>query len=131
MQSCPELMKAASRTLAATCSGSASSSTTTGALPPSSRCRRFSDAAAAREHLHARRDVPGQRHHADARVAGDRGADRIAVAGDHVEHAGRDEVRDQLGEGEQVSGVCSDGLITTVLPVASAGPSFQLAMPSG
>jgi hypothetical protein len=30
-----------------------------------------------------------------------------------------------------VSGVRADGLRTTVLPVASAGPSFQVAMYSG
>ena len=30
-----------------------------------------------------------------------------------------------------VSGVSSDGFSTTVLPAASAGPSFQVAMPSG
>ncbi|MCY1375630.1 hypothetical protein D9M69_630590 [compost metagenome] len=30
-----------------------------------------------------------------------------------------------------VSGVCSEGLSTTVLPAASAGPSFQAAIISG
>jgi len=30
-----------------------------------------------------------------------------------------------------VSGVCSDGLSTQVLPAASAGPSFQAAIISG
>ena len=30
-----------------------------------------------------------------------------------------------------VSGVSSDGFSTTVLPAASAGPSFQVAMLSG
>ena len=30
-----------------------------------------------------------------------------------------------------VSGVCSDGLSTTTLPAASAGPIFQIAIISG
>ena len=63
------------------------------------------------------------------RVAG-----RHAVAGDHVEHAGREHLGlgDQLGQPEQRSAASiSDGLMTTQLPAARAGPSFQAAMYSG
>jgi hypothetical protein len=57
----------------------------------------------------------------------------LAVAGDHVEHARREDLglRAQLGHRSSVSGVHSDGLMTTQLPAASAGPSFQAAMYSG
>ena len=69
VQSWPELQKLATRRPAATFAGSASSSTTTGALPPSSRCTRLSVSAAARAiHLPVR-DAAGQRDQRDVAVA--------------------------------------------------------------
>ena len=52
--------------------------------------------------------------------------------GQDVDDAGREDLgEDVWANASAVSGVRADGLRTTVLPVASAGPSFQLAMYSG
>ena len=48
--------------------------------------------------LFAGRHVAGQRDHGHARVADDAGAHGLAVARDHVEHAGRQDVGGELGE---------------------------------
>ena len=46
-------------------------------------------------------DVAGQRHHADVGVADDARADRLAVARDHVDDAGREDLGDVLGHHER------------------------------
>ena len=51
--------------------------------------------------LLAGRDVAGQRHEADVGMLDDPGADRLAVAGDDVEDAGREDLLRQLGEAER------------------------------
>ena len=55
-----------------------------------------------------------------------------AGADDHLQDAvGEPRLECQLGEAIAVSGVISDGLSTTVLPQASAGPIFHDAISSG
>jgi len=44
------------------------------------------------------RDVAGERDQADVGMADDAGADRLAVAGDHVEDTRRDHLRGELRE---------------------------------
>ena len=73
---------------------------------------------------------PVMRDHADVLVADERLAGR-ARAGDDVEHALGEELGGDLGERSVVSGVVSAGLRTIVLPPASAGPIFQIAIISG
>ena len=77
--------------------------------------------------LLAGRDVAGQRHHGDARVArrcaAPTGSPSPVI---DVEHAGREDVGGAARRAASASAAsCSDGLSTTVLPAASAGPSFQ------
>ena len=56
----------------------------------------------------------------------------LAVAADRVEDAGGQDLGAPLGEDcSVVSGVVSAGFRTTVLPAASAGPIFQIAIISG
>jgi len=64
-------------------------------------------------------------------VGDQRRARRTAEAGDDVEDSGREQVGCQLSEPEGGDRVLSAGLRTTVLPVASAGPIFQIAISSG
>ena len=106
---------------------SASSNTITGALPPSSRWvaleilrRRLGD-------LVAGAGRAGDRHHRRCLVRDDRPAG-VAVAADHVEHAGREELGGDLGHQRVETGVVSLGLSTTQLPAASAGANFQTAI---
>ena len=58
-------------------------------------------------------------------MGGDRRAHRLAVAGDDVADAGGEDLGDVLASLRAVSGVFSEGFITTVLPAASAGAIFQ------
>ena len=77
-------------------------------------------------------DVAGERDQPDVRVADDPGADGLAVAGDDVQDAGReDRPRRSCAKRSVVSGVCSDGFRTVTLPAASAGANFQIAIISG
>ena len=55
----------------------------------------------------------------------------LAVAAQHVEHAGRQELGRDLGQQQLETGVVSDGLSTTVLPAASAGANFHMAIMIG
>ena len=58
-------------------------------------------------------------------VGGQRRAGRLAEAGDDVDHAGGKPASAISSPSRSaVSGVCSAGLSTTVLPVASAGPEL-------
>ena len=65
------------------------------------------------------------------RLVVDEGAAGVAVAADHVEHAGRQELGRDSASSSVDTGVVSDGLSTTVLPAAIAGRDFQTAMISG
>ena len=67
----------------------------------------------------------------DVGVLGQPRADLGPVAGDHVEHAGRQQIARQLGELQGRQGVCSDGLMTSVFPAARIGAIFQAAISSG
>ncbi len=58
----------------------------------------------------------------DHRTAG------VAVAADDVEDALGQELPDDLAISTVDAGVVSDGLMTTVLPAASAGANFQTAI---
>ena len=111
---------------------STSSNTTTGALPPSSRWTRLSvSAACVAIHLPVL-DRAGQRDHVDVGVGDQRLPGRVAVAGDHVEHALAGKISAANSASfSVVSGVVSAGLRTIVLPAASAGPIFQTAIISG
>ena len=103
-----------------------------GALPPSSRWTRLRLRAASSWIFRPGGGVAGERHEVDVVMRGDRRADLVAGAGDHVEDAGR-----QAGFERQppslsvVSGVAVAGLRTTELPAASAGPIFQIAIMNG
>ncbi len=55
----------------------------------------------------------------------------VAVAGDDVEGARREELGGDLGQRRVVSGVVSLGLSTMVLPAARAGAIFHTAIISG
>jgi hypothetical protein len=67
----------------------------------------------------------GEGHHVDARVAGQRGPDRLAIAKDDVDHArGKPASISSSPSITVVEGVSSDGLTTQVQPAASAKGSF-------
>ena len=76
---------------------SASSNTTTGALPPSSRCTRLRASAAA-----SATSMPARTEPVIDTIAGDVVGDHrpagVAVAADHVEHARREELGGDLGQ---------------------------------
>src|SRR5215208_1404328 len=116
---------------ATTSSRSASSKTTTGALPPSSRCTRLSvsDAALATAFPVATSPVretistPGWRT-------------MPAPAGSPSPVTTFRTPRGKMSAASSailrvVSGVCSEGFSTTVLPAARAGPIFQTAIMKG
>ena len=94
----PEFQKPAARSAVAAAARSASGKMTTGALPPSSRWTRLSDSAAARATALPLRTEPVSAIMVDVGVLGEPGADHRAVAGHDVEHAGRQDVGDELGE---------------------------------
>ena len=112
-------------------SRSASSNTITGALPPSSRCVRLVPFAAACRTLSPVETSPV--------------SEIIATPGCEISGAPTVLPRPQttlttpagnssariVASFNVDSGVCSEGLITTVLPPASAGESFQAAIISG
>ena len=54
-----------------------------------------------------------------------------AAPADDVDDAGGKISASSSASFSAVSGVCSEGFSTTVLPAASAGPSFQAAIISG
>jgi hypothetical protein len=60
------------------------------------------------------------------------GAGSLAKARHDVDDAGWDSgFEDKFAESQGVSGASSAGFSTTVHPVASAGPIFQMLAPSG
>ena len=115
-----------------TAAGSASSKTTTGALPPSSRWRRFTRSAATLAMCLPVSVSPVTEIIPTLGWPTSVIADRRAGAGDDVEHAGRQDVRRRSRPSmSAVSGVRADGLRMTVLPAARAGPIFQPAIMIG
>ena len=116
------------------CSRSASSNTMLGDLPPSSSAMRLKPRAAFSLITAARlRRAPVKAilRPAGARTSGV--ADLGAEAGDDVDHAGRKARprRTSSANSSVDAEVNSDGLITTVLPAASAGAIFQAVSSSG
>jgi hypothetical protein len=112
-------------------SSSTSSNTTTGALPPSSRCTRFSVVAA----LAAIR-LPVSTEPVSETMSTSGWSTSACPAGSPWPQttlrtpAGRNSAASSARR-SAVIGVVSAGLSTIVLPVASAGPIFQIAINSG
>ena len=100
----------------------------TGALPPSSRCTRLRSAAAA-----AATSMPARTLPVIDTIAGN-GCSTSARPVSRSPHTtlntpGGQELGRELGEHHAcVSGVVSAGFSTTVLPAASAGAIFQIAI---
>ena len=67
----------------------------------------------------------------DVGIVDERLADLVAGAGDDVHHAGRQDLEGRRASSSVASGVCSVGLMTTVLPAASAGATFHAMSSSG
>ena len=132
VQSWPELAKAPTIAPSAAASRSASANTTNGALPPSSRCTRLSVPAASAITLRPARGEPvteisatsGWRASAPPVSGPGPGRTLRIPGGTPASSASRPSM-------SEVSGVSSEGLSTTALPAASAGPIFQAAMFSG
>ena len=108
-------------------SRSASANTTHGDLPPSSIDRPLRLAAALRKIDLAGGGLAGEGDQRHVRVLDQGVAGLLAEAVDEVEHAvgQRRPPRRSSAHSDAESGVNSAGLSTTVLPVASAGASFQ------
>lgn len=131
MQSWPELQKAPSAIFETARSTSASGNTSTGALPPSSRCNRLRllSAEACSSRLPVRVDPVSEdirtRSWSTSRAPTEPSPVTMpSTPGGRCSAARR-------ANRSAVSGVCSDGLSTRVLPVISAGQIFQIAMRSG
>jgi hypothetical protein len=106
---------------------SASSKTTTGALPPSSRCTRLTWAAALSATCDAGPHRAGDGDHVGVGCSTSiRPVSRSPVTTLKVP-AGRNSAAISASS-RVVSGVVSLGLRTTVLPAASAGAIFQTAI---
>ena len=75
----------------------------------------------------------GEGDFVDIHVTGDRGAGGRAVAGQDVDHAvGESGFHDQFADAQGPSAESARRVsVTTVLPVASAGASFQACISSG
>ena len=73
----------------------------------------------------------GQRHHAHFGVGDQRVADRLPTAEQDIEHAGWQQVLASSPRRRAVSGVSSEGLMTTVLPAARAGAIFHASIING
>src|ERR1700735_3733037 len=97
VQSWPALKYPAPAMPSAVAAMSASSNTMTGALPPSSRWTRLRSSAAALATSPPAPDGAGDRDHLRDLVRNQRPAG-VAVAGDHVEHAWRQELPRDLGQ---------------------------------
>ena len=93
---------------------SASSKTTTGALPPSSRCTRLTSLDALAATSMPARDRAGDRHHG-RRLVADHRASAVTVAAHDVEDTGRQELGGEFGEHDRgdrcgVAGLEHDGV---------------------
>ena len=104
-------------------------------LPPSSRKTFFTPSAPRRHHAPAGRGRAGEGDHVDARVGGEHLADARGVARRSRCSArpagGRSARRSSLPRFVALHGVSGAGFSTTVLPAASAGPSFDRLSMSG
>ena len=109
---------------------SASSKTTTGALPPSSRWVRLRSAAAAAATSMPARTEPVIETSCGVGWRPARGRCRGRRTTTLSTPGGRNSAAISASI-IVVTGVVSDGLSTTVLPAASAGASFQTAIISG
>jgi hypothetical protein len=110
---------------------SASSNTTTGALPPSSRWTRFKVSAAARAiHLPVSTDPVSETMSTSACVTSDEPAGSPCPVITLSTPLGRNSAASSASL-TVVTGVVSAGLSTIVHPAASAGPIFQTAIISG
>ena len=124
MQSWPPLKRPATEIPSTAAAMSASSNTTTGALPPSSRCARFTSAAAAVATAMPARVEP---------VIDTSCGILCAVSAAPVSRSPQTRLQTPGGKISCIfstiqyddAGVVSDGLSTTVLPAASAGANFQ------
>ena len=127
MQSWPALKYPALAMPAAAAAMSASSNTTTGAFPPSSRWTRLSPSAAARATSMPARTEPvidticGMSWLTSARPVAALPQMTLNTPG------GRNSAAISASS-RVVTGVVSDGLSTTLLPAASAGANFQTAI---
>ncbi len=101
VQSCPELKYPPILIASATVAGSASSSTTIGALPPSSRWTRLTVSAAFFAISFPVAVSPGERDEADRRVAHEAVARRHAVPGHDLEHPLRQDLLRELDEAQR------------------------------
>ena len=131
MQSWPELRKLATRRPSATALGSASSKTITGALPPSSKCTRLSVSAAARAMplpvatlpVSETSAISGWRTIASP-TPGPSPVTTLSTPGGRISATSSAKRSVEIG-------VSSEGFNTTVLPPASAGAIFQMAIING
>ena len=131
VQSWPELKKPPTLTASATVVGSASSSTTIGALPPSSRCTRLTVSAAffAISFPVAVSPVSETRRTDGCRTRRSPAGTPSPVTTWRTPF-GRISCASSTNR-STVNGVCSAGLTIWTLPAASAGPIFQTTMKSG
>lgn len=74
---------------------------------------------------------PGQGNHPHFRVGGQRIAHRFAAAEQYVDHPFRENIFCQLCQLQRRQRRDPEGFITTQLPAASAGASFQAAIIRG
>ncbi len=131
MQSWPLLAKPAILIPGITRSMSASSKMMTGALPPSSRWTLLSDAEAA-----FATSLPVATSPVSETMLTRGWRTRPAPTGSPcpvitLKTPGGKRSCTSSASRSVVSGVCSEGFSTTVLPAASAGPIFQIAIISG
>ena len=119
----PACMDAVKAAIAQAAGRSASSSTKNADLPPNPETA-FDGGRSGRHHRPAGGRRAGERHHVDARVAGQHGSYSMVAGCDDVEHAWgcrcvRAATSPRMAAHQGVSGA---GLRTTVLPAAKAGP---------
>ena len=130
VQSWPALYQPVPAIVSATASMSASSKTTTGALPPSSRCTRLSESAAVRAiHLPVSTEPVSEIMSTSSWVTSAAPVS-LPPATTLSTPLGRNSAAISPRR-SVVSGVVGAGLRTIVLPAASAGPIFQIAIISG
>ena len=127
----PLLRKRAQAAPGTATSRSASSNTMSGSMPPSSRLTRFSCFAAFTAISVPTAVEPVKAMQATSRVVDQRRADLGAVPVTTLTTPGGRCARASSTMRSVASGVSSDGLMTTVLPAASAGAIFQTSSSSG
>ena len=131
VQSWPLLKKPASLTASATALRSASSKTTTGALPPSSRWTRFTVCAAAAAISMPVTVSPVSEIMSTSGCVTSRWPATLPGPVMTLSTPLGKMSAASSASANAVSGVFDAGLSTTVHPAASAGPAFQMAIMSG